>query len=36
VSEDSDCSEQRAATIGQGVMRMLVCYEEILKVKKSV
>jgi len=36
VSEDTDCSEQRAATIGQGIVRMLVCYEEILKVKKSV
>jgi len=36
VSEDSDCSEQRVATIGQGIVTMLVCYEEILKVKKSV
>jgi hypothetical protein len=34
VAEDIDSNEQRAATTGQGIMRMLACYEEVLKEKK--
>ena len=32
---DIDWNEQRAATIGQGIKRMLAWYEEILKDKKT-
>lgn len=32
--EDTDWNKQREAATGQGVMRMLACYEEILKKKK--
>jgi hypothetical protein len=32
--EDNVWNEQRAATTGQGIVRMLTCCEEILKVKK--
>jgi hypothetical protein len=34
VSEDIDSHKQRAATTRQGLMRMLACYEEIVKEKK--
>ena len=34
VFEDNDWNEQRAATTGQGIVRMLACCEEILNVKK--
>jgi hypothetical protein len=34
VFEDVDWNEKRAATTGQGIMRILVCYEESLKEKK--
>ena len=34
VPEDNDWSEQRAATAGQGIVRMLVCCENMLKEKK--
>jgi len=35
VFEDTDWNEQRAAATGRGIMRMLACYEEILKEKKK-
>jgi hypothetical protein len=31
---DTDSNKQRAAITRQGIMRMLTCYEEILKEKK--
>jgi hypothetical protein len=34
VSEENEWTEQRAATNGQGIVRMTACCEEILKVKK--
>jgi hypothetical protein len=34
VSEDTDSSKERAATTKQGIRRLPVCYEEILKEKK--
>ena len=34
VFEDNDLNEQRAATTGHGIVRMLACCEEILKEKK--
>jgi len=34
VSEENDWSEQRAATTGQGIVKVLAGCEEILKVKK--
>jgi hypothetical protein len=34
VFEDADLNKQRRAPIGQGIMRMLACYEDILKHKE--
>jgi hypothetical protein len=34
VSEDIDANEQQAATIREGIMRTLACYEGILKEKE--
>jgi hypothetical protein len=34
VSEDNDWNEQRAATAGQGIVRMLACCEAMLKERK--
>jgi hypothetical protein len=34
VSEGTDFNKQRAAANRQGIMRVLACYEEILKEKK--
>jgi hypothetical protein len=34
ISEDIDRNEKRVAITGQGIMRALACYEEILKEKK--
>jgi len=34
VFEDNDLNEQRAATTGQGIVRITACCEEILKVKR--
>jgi hypothetical protein len=36
VSEENNWNEQRAATTGQGIVRMLAGCEEILNVKRSV
>jgi hypothetical protein len=36
VFEDSDWNGQRAATPGQGIMRMFVCYEVILTEMRSL
>jgi hypothetical protein len=36
VSEDIDWEKQWAATIRQGIMRMLACYEEVLEGKKRL
>jgi hypothetical protein len=34
VFEDNDSNKQREATTRRGIVRMLACYEEILKEKK--
>ena len=34
-SEGNEWKEQRAATTGQGIVRMLDCCEEMLKEKKN-
>jgi hypothetical protein len=35
VSEDNEWRQQRAATAGQGIVRVLACCEEMLHEKKG-
>ena len=36
VSEENEWNKQRAATTGQGIVRITACCEEILKVKRPL